>query len=385
MPIGSKTLTIISLTLACYAFSFGQSSYKGLKPGQSSRAEVERVLGSPVNQISETLIEYGPQRNAKRVYVQYSADSRVAERIEWELSSPASRADVIRDLRLPQQAKIAKRNAKGRLEEYFRAPALIVLTYAEAEVESGVARVAHFSPALYELAEQRSGDAVDTARIAGVESWPGQFRCEALTKEATEAALAKNYDRAGSLLQQARALGPACTQSAAALAAAYTEVLNSGLEALKANDHNRAYGVFQQAIKFDPNNPGGYAYIGWMLLYTYKDFASAETSMRAAVDRGGAAQFGITHDHDGFFRTYCQGLLYIGKSRVSFVANDGAHSFDVEDAAVKEASLNNFVGNNFGGFHLKVVGGDGKTRNYNFAPGSGKTAEADIALRLIRY
>ena len=379
-----KTLTIILFALFGFATCFGQSSFMGLTPGQSTRAQVERVLGRPVNQLTETLIEYGPQRDAQKVYVQYDSDALVAKRIELELPSPAQRAKLIGDLRLPQQATAAKKNSKGRLEEYFRAPACIVLTYAGAEVESGATRVAYFSQAFYEKAAQRPGEPVDTARIAGIEAWPGQFRCEALTKQATEAIRVKDYESASGLLQQSRAIGPNCAQSVPPIETAYSEVLTSGLDALKANDYNRAFSTFQQAIRFDPNRPGGHAYLGWMQLYNYKDFAGAEASLRAAVERGGAAQFSVSHDHDGFFRTYCQGFLNVGKSRVSYTPNNGGHSFDVEDVHIKESKLNNFVGSNFGSFHLKVIGGDGKTRNYNFAPGSGKTAEADVVLRLIR-
>jgi len=38
------TGAILFLLLICIA-SFGQSSFKGLKPGQSTRTDVERVLG----------------------------------------------------------------------------------------------------------------------------------------------------------------------------------------------------------------------------------------------------------------------------------------------------------------------------------------------------
>jgi hypothetical protein len=52
-----NTFAVVLLLLLC-GFCFGQSSYKGLTPGQSTRADVERVLGQPVKSVSKTLVEY---------------------------------------------------------------------------------------------------------------------------------------------------------------------------------------------------------------------------------------------------------------------------------------------------------------------------------------
>ncbi|HEX6190630.1 MAG TPA: hypothetical protein VFZ40_21445 [Pyrinomonadaceae bacterium] len=66
------------------ATCFAQSTYKGLTPGKSTRAEVERVLGRPVNSVSKTLIEYKSADDLVRIYVQYSDESTTAsvDRIE---------------------------------------------------------------------------------------------------------------------------------------------------------------------------------------------------------------------------------------------------------------------------------------------------------------
>jgi hypothetical protein len=364
--------------------TFCQTAFVGLSPGRASKADVQRVLGPPVNQVSATLVEYGPHQDAQKVFVQYDADSRSALRIELVLIKPGERSSLIGNLRLPQEAALAKKNANGRLEEYFKAPAFVVFTYGGGDVNDGITRIAYFTADLYDLAVQRPGTQVDTKAIAGIEAWPGQFRCNTLIKQANEAINAKDIDRVSGVIQQVRSMGPNCAAAAPNTNTLYTEILNTGLAALKAQDLNRAWSTFQQAIRFDPNQPGGYTYSGWMQLYTYKDFGAAETAMRAAIERGGVAQFGVSHDHDGMFKTYCQGWLNVSKSRVSFSANEGGHSFDVEHSNVKDVGVNGFVGASFGSYHLKVIGGDGKSRNYNFAPSSLKTAEADIALRLLK-
>ena len=85
-----KRITVaVICTLLSYGVCFGQSAYKGLTPGKSTRAEVERVLGQPVNKVSETLVEYAPPstpdpapyRVKVKVYVQYRRDSGTVERI----------------------------------------------------------------------------------------------------------------------------------------------------------------------------------------------------------------------------------------------------------------------------------------------------------------
>lgn len=95
------SLSILFLFLAG-ATCFGQSSYKGLTPGKSTRAEVERVLGQPVNKVSEIVIEYAPQTvshwpikamklNSGPIFVQYDKETAVVERMELLCGSSCQR------------------------------------------------------------------------------------------------------------------------------------------------------------------------------------------------------------------------------------------------------------------------------------------------------
>lgn len=95
-----KTPGVAFLLLHSVA-SFGQSSYKGLTPGKSTRVDVERVLGRPVNKVSETLIEYRPQPLTGKIYVQYRRSSPVVERIEFLCRTENSTCnDLIKSLYL---------------------------------------------------------------------------------------------------------------------------------------------------------------------------------------------------------------------------------------------------------------------------------------------
>jgi hypothetical protein len=119
-------------------------------------------------------------------------------------------------------------------------------------------------------------------------------------------------------------------------------------------------------------------------LYGYRDPVSAEPSMRAAIERGGNAVFRVYHDHDGFFRQYCQGSMFISKSGVTFRADDGNHTFAANDSEIKEVKTNAFVGSEYGAFHLKVARAGEKSKNYNFAPWMTKQVESNIIIRLVK-
>jgi hypothetical protein len=85
------------------AACFGQSTFEGLTPGRSTRAEAERVLGRPVKRVSETLVEYAPRQlklihaevtlNSGKIYVQYSdaSPAAVVERIELILCARSTK------------------------------------------------------------------------------------------------------------------------------------------------------------------------------------------------------------------------------------------------------------------------------------------------------
>jgi hypothetical protein len=81
----SRIAFIILLLQVAWVTSFGQSSYRGLTPGQSTRTDVERVLGRPLKKISATLIEYSGGADANSIYVQFAAESVAAEALRIEL------------------------------------------------------------------------------------------------------------------------------------------------------------------------------------------------------------------------------------------------------------------------------------------------------------
>lgn len=162
--------TIAFVTLSCVA-CFGQSSYKGLTPGQSTRADVERVLGRPVKDVSKTLIEYKSPESVGKLFVQYHNDSPTAmvQRIELICYGPSCGSvrdtfEVSSDGVLPDARSRDENEKQGRLQAgtYYGAPRFIVKTLISKFLynrnpDDYEMRVGFYSKELYESAVPKGG------------------------------------------------------------------------------------------------------------------------------------------------------------------------------------------------------------------------------------
>lgn len=164
----------------------------------------------------------------------------------------------------------------------------------------------------------------------------------------------------------------------------YDDYTDQAVASLQASNPSGAIRYLQQAIQMDATKPLAFQLLGIAQLYGNQDILSAERSMRAAIERGGAAVFRVYHDHDGFFNTYCQGSLFVTRADVTFKADDGNHTFEATDPIIKEVKLNGFVGSEHGAFHLKVLRENNKSKNYNFAPATTKKAESNLIVNLVQ-
>lgn len=153
---------------------------------------------------------------------------------------------------------------------------------------------------------------------------------------------------------------------------------------ITSNNAAAALNYAQQAVQLDPSQPTAYSYIGLINLYERRDIHSAEQAMRAAIERGGSARFVVYHDHTGNFSQYCLGSFFVTKGGVSFKANDGVDTFEVEDASLKEAEVNKWVGSELGAFNIKPVQPINGRKNFNFAPYSRQKSESQLITRLIK-
>jgi hypothetical protein len=199
----------------------------------------------------------------------------------------------------------------------------------------------------------------------------------AITEKSTEVASSGNSGNSGGSVFNA---GPETTGPT------YDDLIESAGNAYLSSNYNGARTYIQQAVQLDGQNPTAYQLIGlWAL--NEGQLPTAEQAMRAALERNGSAPFKVAHDHDGSFTNYCVGSFFVSKTGVSFVADDGRHTFEVADSNIKEVKKNGFVGAAIGAFHVKPVAkvrdNDGKERdNFNLAPVSGNKAVSDLIVRL---
>jgi hypothetical protein len=162
-----KILAIVILLLLSGVVCFGQSSFKGLTPGKSTRVDVERVLGRPTSQVSESLFEYA--QGGSQIYVQYGKTLPTAVRIQVIYSPAVERSKVLAAERLPKVADTRRTNKHGALEEYFGYPNYVVLTYDESS-QTQVGQVGYYSRQLFETATPELTRNGSTSTTSGANS-----------------------------------------------------------------------------------------------------------------------------------------------------------------------------------------------------------------------
>ena len=153
----------IFILFSCVTY-FGQSTYKGLTPGKSTRIEAERVFGQPAKIVSGTLIEYKSPDPIWRIYFQYrdASPSAVVERIEQTCSGVECRSvaeaftkqwdETLADVFL------TKPNGGG-FARYYGAPRFIVETFIQKPggPENFEQRLGFYSKGLFESAVPKGG------------------------------------------------------------------------------------------------------------------------------------------------------------------------------------------------------------------------------------
>lgn len=153
-------------------------------------------------------------------------------------------------------------------------------------------------------------------------------------------------------------------------------------------DKQGALVTLQQAVKMDVNNSRAYQLLGYMNLYGFNNFAEAERNMRESLNRGGSAVFRVFHDHDGLFTATCNGSLFIAKDTVRFESDDNIHTFQTNDADIKQVKTNSAFRRAFqtktGSFKIVLKTGEDKDGvKFGFAPLTDNIAESKMIIRLI--
>jgi hypothetical protein len=177
MAMLTRKLFTLAFILLAFEIGVAQTSYKGLTPGKSTRADVQRVLGQPVTKLSETLIEYRPQPLTGKILVQYGSDS-VIERLEFYCRLDSSNCDDLiksLNLRLSQTPEAARApwsdNERTKTNFYFAQPFYVVTTHDDNSlvVDGKVVpdRIAFYSRELYAPAVSKT---LQELGVTGVDS-----------------------------------------------------------------------------------------------------------------------------------------------------------------------------------------------------------------------
>jgi hypothetical protein len=160
----NRTLIIIVFVFFSCVICLGQMMYYKLKPGESTKRQVEQFLGQPLKKVSETLFEYNKPRNERenyQLFVQYEKDTAIVEQIALVFREPQNREAILSEYVsrgvyfAPVKPEDTIVNAKGRLEEYFRRG--LVLTHEADSPTSSVIRQAYYSDKLFSAALKRPG------------------------------------------------------------------------------------------------------------------------------------------------------------------------------------------------------------------------------------
>jgi hypothetical protein len=153
----------------------------------------------------------------------------------------------------------------------------------------------------------------------------------------------------------------------------------------------QAVSVLQGLVAEAPNRFEAYEMLG-NIYYNQNQFSQAREMMRQAIQRGGRAEFSVTHDHVGGpspvdltnkeWRDYCRGELIITSGRLQFRTSVPNDEFSVSKEYIREAKMNAMVGSQIAAFHIKLKSGSVE-RTFNFAPRTKEAGESQLILALI--
>jgi hypothetical protein len=164
----------------------------------------------------------------------------------------------------------------------------------------------------------------------------------------------------------------------------YDDLYDQATTAVSAQDGTRATQLLQEAIRIDGSQPRAFGLLGFAQLYLQGNISAAETSIRAAIDRGGSGVFRVYHDHTGNFTTNCRGSLFVTRSNVTFRADDGVHTFGSVGTNIKRIGTNSIYGSNYGAFHIELKEPTAGKKLYNFAPYTKHKAESELIVELVK-
>jgi len=185
-----KFVRTIALCLLgfCLVFQAAASEYRGLKPGVSTKADADRILGAPIREVTKGVRYDYPvgAQDALRVSIAFSSGSLVIETIDLYQVDLYDKAQYRQWFSLGNPDRSDK-DDRGRLVEYYL-PQGIALHFLGADASTLVEYFSHFNPRRLEggggeSASVKEAQAAPKSPPGSVEEWVGLLEKELFDEE----------------------------------------------------------------------------------------------------------------------------------------------------------------------------------------------------------
>ena len=163
------------------------------------------------------------------------------------------------------------------------------------------------------------------------------------------------------------------------------ELLHKGIALLEQGQYNDAVNLLEEAWEASQSDASVAEHLAMGYLYADKETSKAGPLAERAIALGGRASFLMDHPHkklkilNGDTAAYCKGRLAITPTRITFVADDRQHSFQVEPNNFKELKANRILGVERGTYSIRTR----DKRKFELRPRSGTLAERDLIQSLV--
>jgi hypothetical protein len=164
------------------------------------------------------------------------------------------------------------------------------------------------------------------------------------------------------------------------------ELLQRGVALLEQGRYNDAVNLLEEAWEADQSSASVAEHLAMGYLYADKETSKAGPLAAKAIALGGRASFLMDHPHEklkilnGDTAAYCRGRLVIMPTRITFIAEDPRHSFQIEFSNFKDLKANRIFGVERGMYHIRTR----DKRQFELRPRSGTPAERELIMSLIK-
>lgn len=162
----------------------------------------------------------------------------------------------------------------------------------------------------------------------------------------------------------------------------YDEMIALADEETRKHDFKQAVELLQQAARLDPSRPGAYQHLFDLYLYFLQKFDLAEQNARAAIDRGGQAEFRVRQLSNSNPPEVTTGRLLLTRRKLIFELGDGGRLIDEDHSQIRGLTAKQSASRPVLEIQVQQAR-DGKGLTYQFASWFNDPLERDLIEKLI--